>query len=1213
MFNGCYSLVQPDQAARDDLQDTNGVSWENTEKCPVQLTFAMKVTSTSTLMFEVTGGGVVINDIGDGEYFVTSTDPITKIKFADDVSSIDVTEVVIENISTLVTFEDFFLPSVATTMSKLEKIVFDDIDTLNIQNTDNMFRGTTALAEVNLKDLKTSNVTSMFGMFQDTGLIPDIVSFDTSNVQNFSYMFAGCKWDTVDISGFSFRSAKDIAGMFERNTNAVDILMPHDFSTEYPNADMNRLYYGCTSLMCIDRINTVGATDKTDMFTGCDALIRPTTDEINLIISPTGSNWRNYEGCPLPKRFEIIVTSPVEPVILADGTITTVNNQDGTWTLSSLEIIGHFQFDDQEANTHVTKVELTLVDTLVDLISTFNPTDDINGNIMSSLKEVIIGQTGPVSSTSRMFRFCTALESIDFTGLDTSNLQETQAMFNTCPMMKEIDIRFMNTSVNLNMANMFKIVDEYTGEIKTTTILLPDDITSTKPAADMKNMFMGQSELLCINKIDTTNATDTTDMFSGCSKLKRPNTDEQEQILLGSSWENTDPCPIPLVPPSEITDFQASDDREMEVLVTFSPASGFPTPTYDLYKDNGLVAEGIEPGYIYNTAMPGTNTYYVIAKNSEGEKMSNSDEGTATNPNIQGPFFLIIKIPARPVIEPQDAITLVDVGGGYWYATENTSTYFEFPNIIDNEHIEEIGIFFIENMDYFKIDGLPNLTKVKTFEENPGDFVSSLSHTQDMIINCSNVTEIDLRHISVSNVQNMERTFYNNTAVKNIFMFSDFATVNPTASMIDMFNGCVSLECITQIGTENATDTTGMFERCDALVRPNPQEIQSILNGASWTNDMDCPLTPFPPSDITDFNASDDQYDGIHCTWTHSNGYPKVQHDLYRNAGLLAENVNSGFIDTNTSIGTTYTYQVLAKNDEGYIVSNEDTGVRLEEPRPPSVITDFNASDDREDGVLCTWGAADGHPEPTYDLYRNDVMYREDAASGFLDENVSPDTTYEYYVKAVNSEGFPDSNKDTGQLYTGEPPSHITDFNASDDQPDGVHCTWTNSTGTPTPTYDLYREATAIQTNISSGVIDTTAVEGQTYTYHVLAKNTNGQDQSNPDDGGVPIPDVPPSTITDFNASDGREDYVQCTWSNASGRPTPTYDIYRDGSRIGTSVTSPYNDTSGSSGITYTYYVMAINTEGSTQSNSNNGYWEEPLPVGPPDITSFQFSSGDYD
>jgi hypothetical protein len=284
--------------------------------------------------------------------------------------------------------------------------------------------------------------------------------------------------------------------------------------------------------------------------------------------------------------------------------------------------------------------------------------------------------------------------------------------------------------------------------------------------------------------------------------------------------------------------------------------------------------------------MPGTSEYYVVAKNSEGESISNHDNGTSTNPSIQGPFFLILKIPARPIIEPVDAITLVDIPGEYWYATANTDTYFEISGVPENEHLSEIGIFFIDNIDYFKINDLPNLTKVKTYEENTGDFTSIITSTNNMITNCSNLTEIDLSLISVSSVINMENTFYNNTSVKNIFSFKDFATVNPTAYMNNMFQGCVSLECITQIGTENAAGTDGMFDGCNSLVRPNPQEIQDILAGDSWTNDMNCPLTPFPPTDITDFKASDDKFDGIHCTWTHANGYPSVTHDLYRNAGL---------------------------------------------------------------------------------------------------------------------------------------------------------------------------------------------------------------------------------------------------------------------------------------------------------------------------------------
>jgi hypothetical protein len=76
-----------------------------------------------------------------------------------------------------------------------------------------------------------------------------------------------------------------------------------------------------------------------------------------------------------------------------------------------------------------------------------------------------------------------------------------------------------------------------------TNIQMPNDITTTKPAADMHRLFENCTDLTCIDKIDTTNATNTTDMFVNCSNLTAPDATDQTNIENGASWTNPNSCP----------------------------------------------------------------------------------------------------------------------------------------------------------------------------------------------------------------------------------------------------------------------------------------------------------------------------------------------------------------------------------------------------------------------------------------------------------------------------------------------------------------------------------------------------------------------------------------------------------------------------------------------------------------------------------------------
>ena len=100
-----------------------------------------------------------------------------------------------------------------------------------------------------------------------------------------------------------------------------------------------------------------------------------------------------------------------------------------------------------------------------------------------------------------------------------------------------------------------------------------------------------------------------------------------KQIIVNGSivWRDS----VAPVFPSDAT-FNASDDLFGQVKIEFTPASGVPNPSHDLYivGEDEPVARGISSGYIYNTPA-GTQTYYVKACNSAGCADSKTDEGTS--------------------------------------------------------------------------------------------------------------------------------------------------------------------------------------------------------------------------------------------------------------------------------------------------------------------------------------------------------------------------------------------------------------------------------------------------------------------------------------------------------------------------------------------------------------------------------------------------------
>ncbi len=79
--------------------------------------------------------------------------------------------------------------------------------------------------------------------------------------------------------------------------------------------------------------------------------------------------------------------------------------------------------------------------------------------------------------------------------------------------------------------------------------------------------------------------------------------------------------------PSEITDFEALEGIGF-ITIDFTPATGDPTPTHNLYESGILVASGVLP-LDEHYVSAGTREYYLMAVNSAGSEQSNIVYGTS--------------------------------------------------------------------------------------------------------------------------------------------------------------------------------------------------------------------------------------------------------------------------------------------------------------------------------------------------------------------------------------------------------------------------------------------------------------------------------------------------------------------------------------------------------------------------------------------------------
>ncbi|MEQ8140057.1 immunoglobulin-like domain-containing protein [Enterococcus sp. LW22] len=91
------------------------------------------------------------------------------------------------------------------------------LDTSNVTDMREMFRGMNSITSLDLSGFDTSNVTDMYAMFYDMSNLTslDLSNFDTSKVTDMSYMFEGMSSVTsLDLSGFDTSKVTDMSDMF---------------------------------------------------------------------------------------------------------------------------------------------------------------------------------------------------------------------------------------------------------------------------------------------------------------------------------------------------------------------------------------------------------------------------------------------------------------------------------------------------------------------------------------------------------------------------------------------------------------------------------------------------------------------------------------------------------------------------------------------------------------------------------------------------------------------------------------------------------------------------------------------------------------------------------------------------------------------------------------------------------------------------------------
>ncbi|HSP79197.1 MAG TPA: carbohydrate binding domain-containing protein, partial [Myxococcaceae bacterium] len=311
-------------------------------------------------------------------------------------------------------------------------------------------------------------------------------------------------------------------------------------------------------------------------------------------------------------------------------------------------------------------------------------------------------------------------------------------------------------------------------------------------------------------------------------------------------------------------------------------------------------------------------------------------------------------------------------------------------------------------------------------------------------------------------------------------------------------------------------------------------------------------------------------------------------YDIFRGGTLVGSSTTTSYTDTGLTANTTYSYTVKARDAAGNTsVASGALSVTTQPPdtTAPSIPTGLVSTGKTSSSVSLSWTAAtDNYGVAGYNVYRNGVQVGSPAGTTFTDTGLAASTSYSYTVKAWDAAGNL-SAASSALSVTTSAGNTVTVYYRKGFSTPYIHYrpaggTWTTAPGVLMPDSEVtgYAKytvnlgaATQLECvfNDGSGTWDNNG--GLNY---FIPAGTHTFDAGTVTEGAPSADTTAPSVPSGLTVVSKTSTAVSLTWSastDASG--IAGYDVYRDGSLVGSPASNSYTDSGLTAGTTYSYRV----------------------------------------
>jgi fibronectin type 3 domain-containing protein len=335
-----------------------------------------------------------------------------------------------------------------------------------------------------------------------------------------------------------------------------------------------------------------------------------------------------------------------------------------------------------------------------------------------------------------------------------------------------------------------------------------------------------------------------------------------------------------------------------------------------------------------------------------------------------------------------------------------------------------------------------------------------------------------------------------------------------------------------------------------------------------------------------------------------------VSGDLYTLAFKVKDGAKAGDTSKLTLVKA-YVYTIedgaMKPMDNG-AVDNGEVTVKIVASAAPANVT-LGSAKAVSGGIQVTWQAASGAEK--YNVYRKDAsntVWRVIATvtgTSYTDKSGTAGTKYSYTVRGVGSDGktlspgFDRTGVSATMPTASTTPANVT-LGSAKAVSGGIQVTWQAASGAEK--YNVYRKDASntvwrvIATVTATSYTDKSGTAGTKYSYTVRGVAADGKTLSPGFDRTGVSATMPTASTTPANVTLGSAKAVsggiQVTWQAASG--AAKYKVYRKDAVntkwtvIATVTGTSYTDKSAKAGVTYSYTVRGVGSDGKTLSPGYN-------------------------